>query len=383
MTGWAGVGPVAPRPLDDLAPLLDWLRTGRQVAGRTDFPAGTAMPDGRLDLCKQALGPDGVRAIVSALPPRGPVRHLLLGTDGLGDAGAADATRGAIGAGVETVYLGCNGIGAAGVRDLADRLIASPGVVRGLWLKRNPLGGDGGRAAGRLLARGSGLATLDLVQTGLDAAASAALAEGVEAVAARGDRVGRLYLGGNVLDAAQVARVVRTGAVDELYVSAAGLGDAGARVLARALRAAPPGLTHLSVASNGIGPEPLMELVAAAAAAGVTLLDLSRVRAAGALGAPDNRLDEPATAAIAAVLSGTRHRLAHLILRDTGITGRGALALVAGARRAISPTRYALGPGVASRAKRELAELSESVPPLSPHPDVAAIASVHRTRKPA
>ncbi|MEV0999422.1 ribonuclease inhibitor [Nonomuraea sp. NPDC050202] len=382
MTEWAGIGPVAPRPMDDLAPLLEWLRTGRQVGERTDFPAGTAMPDGRLDLCKQALGPDGVRAVVSALRPHGPVRHLLLGTDGLGDAGAADATEGAIGAGVETVYLGCNGIGAAGACRIADQLIASPGVVRGLWLKRNPLGGEGGRVAGRLMARGSGLATLDLVQTGLDAAATAALAEGVESVAARGDRIGRLYLGGNPLGAVQVARIVRTGAVDELYVSAAGLGDAGARLLARALRAAPPGLTHLSLASNGIGPEPLVELVAAAAAAGVTLLDLGRVRAAGALGATGNRLDEPATAAIADILSSAPHRLAHLILRDTGVTSRGALALVAGARRAASPTRYALGPGIASRAKHELAELAKAVPPLSPHPDVAAIASVHRTRRP-
>ncbi|MCP2360166.1 hypothetical protein HD597_007186 [Nonomuraea thailandensis] len=380
MTEWAGIGPVVPRPVDELAPLLAWLRTGRQVGERTDFPSGTAMPDGRLDLCKQALGPDGARAVVSALRPHGPVRHLLLGTDGLGDAGAADATEGAIGAGVETVYLGCNGIGAAGACRIADQLIASPGVVRGLWLKRNPLGGEGGRVAGRLMSQGTGLATLDLVQTGLDAAA--ALADGVESAAARGDRIGRLYLGGNPLGAEQAARIVRTGAVDELYVSAAGLGDAGARLLARALRAAPPGLTHLSLAGNGIGPQPLVELVAAAVAAGVTLLDLGRVRAAGALGAPGNRLDEPATSAIANLLSSTPHRLAHLILRDTGVTSRGALALVAGARRAVSPTRYALGPGIASRAKRELAELAKAVPPLSSHPDVAAIASVHRTRRP-
>ncbi|MEV0143509.1 MULTISPECIES: hypothetical protein [unclassified Nonomuraea] len=33
-----------------------------------------------------------------------------------------------------TLYLGCNLITSAGARRIAERLVASPGVVRGLWL---------------------------------------------------------------------------------------------------------------------------------------------------------------------------------------------------------------------------------------------------------
>ncbi len=47
---------------------------------------------------------------------------------------------------VETLYLGCNGITAGGACRIADQLRASPQVVTGVWLKRNPLGsGEGGR----------------------------------------------------------------------------------------------------------------------------------------------------------------------------------------------------------------------------------------------
>ncbi len=47
---FAGVPGVVPRPVAELAPLLDWLRAGRPAGERLDFAAGTALPDGRLDL---------------------------------------------------------------------------------------------------------------------------------------------------------------------------------------------------------------------------------------------------------------------------------------------------------------------------------------------
>jgi hypothetical protein len=51
--------------------------------------------------------------VAGALRP-GVVRHLLMGTDGLGDDGAAGVAQEAVGRGVETLYLGCNGITAGG-----------------------------------------------------------------------------------------------------------------------------------------------------------------------------------------------------------------------------------------------------------------------------
>ncbi|MFI6458116.1 hypothetical protein ACIBF6_42030 [Streptosporangium amethystogenes] len=75
------------------------------------------------------------------------------------------------------------------------------------------------------------------------------------------------------------------------------------------------------------------------------------------------------------------HRPAHLDLGYTGIGSRGALHLLDGALRAQSPTRFTLSGGIASRVKRELGRLAVVVPQLRPHPEVAAVQSVHRTAR--
>ncbi|WP_406443491.1 ribonuclease inhibitor [Streptomyces sp. NBC_00631] len=382
---FAGVPHVVPRPAAELAPLLDWLRAGRPAGERLDFTAGTALPDGRLDLCKQGVGATGAALIAEALG-EGPtaVRHLLLGTDALGDDGA-EAVAGS-GAGVETLYLGCNGITAGGACRIADQLRASPQVVTGVWLKRNPLGGAGGRAAAELVAAARSLRTLDLVQTGLDPAGAAALADALLAAAGNGRRIERLFAGGNPLGAAgarALAAVVAGGGLGELYVSAARLGDAGALELAHALDRAPYGrLTRLSVASNGIGPSAAARLVTAAAAAGVTLLDLGRVRAAAVLAAGDNQVDLAAADTIGRALSGSGHRLAHLVLTHTGMRSREAHRLLDHAAHATTATRYRLGAGIAASVKRRLADLGAHIPAPTVPADVAAVRSVHRTAPP-
>nr|WP_232328544.1 ribonuclease inhibitor [Kibdelosporangium sp. MJ126-NF4]CEL23397.1 hypothetical protein [Kibdelosporangium sp. MJ126-NF4]CTQ96867.1 hypothetical protein [Kibdelosporangium sp. MJ126-NF4] len=352
-----------------LEPLLAWLRTGQQAAQRMDFPVGTALPDGRLDLCKSDLGPIGAQSVVDALPSGGPVRHLLLGTDGLGDAGAVAATDGALKAGASTVYLGCNGIGAGGACSVAERIAASPGIVRGLWLKRNPLGAAGIRAIAELIATGNGPATVDLVQTGMTSSVLDSLVDALAATRV----VQRLFLSGNDLSASDaLARLVAECGLEELYLSACGLGDRGALAVAAGLV---PGLRRLSVASNGIGPAAATELVRAATIAGVQVLDLGRVKAAGVLGAADNHVDAHG---IADALSVVDHQLWHVDLRHTGMTSRGALALLSGARKASTASRFVLGSGIARRVKRELGQIAEGLPEVLPHPDVAAIRSVHR-----
>lgn len=381
---FAGVPPVVPRPVTELAPLLAWLRDGRPAGERLDFTAGTALPDGRLDLCKQNLGPRGAALVAEALSERtegpAPVRHLLLGTDALGDEGAGAVARSAD---VETLYLGCNGITAGGACRIADNLRASPHVVTGVWLKRNPLGSGGGRAAAELIDVAQRLRTLDLVQTGLDATGVTVLADALSAAARDGRRIERLFVGGNPLGAdgaVPLAALVAAGAIGELYVSAAGLGDLGALRLAAALSRAPYGsLSRLSVASNGIGPTAAARLVTAAAEAGVTLLDLGRVRAAAVLGAADNRVDAGAAAAIADALAGAEHRLTHLVLTHTGMRSREAHRLLDTASRARTATRFVLGRSVATSVKRRLDAFSAHLPVPTVPADVAAVRSVHRT----
>ena len=416
---WAGIGPVAPRPGEDLAPLIAWLRTGKPAETRLDFPAGTALPDGRLDLCKQAVGPAGAARVAAALPgtvhsgatqsgtaqsgathsgtaqsAQIAVRHLLLGTDGLGDGGAAAVAAAADEKGIDTLYLGCNGITAGGVCRMADNLresahasrVAGLGSgVKAVWLKRNPLGPEGGEAAAALVESAPGLRTLDLVQTGLTAAALTALAEALIAAHGTGREFERLYVGGNPLGepgARALAGLIAAGAVGELYISAAGLGDAGARVLADALAAAPPDKLHrLSVASNGIGPAASARLAASAARAGVAVLDFGRVRAARVLGAEDNRVDTGAADAIGSALAAAPHRMTHLILSDTGMRSPEAISLLRHleAPRSSPPIRVVIGKGVATTVRRRFSALARGVPQSAIPPDVAAVQSVHRT----
>lgn len=216
----------------------------------------------------------------------------------------------------------------------------------------------------------------------LDAPAVAVVADALLGAAEDGKRVERVFLGGNALGpagAAPLAELITQGAVRELYVSAAGLGGGGALRMAQALERAPwGGLERLAVASNGIGPRAAARLVAAAVSAGVELLDLGRVRAAGTLGAADNHLDDAAATAVAESLAAVEHRLAHLVLSHTGLRSREAHRLLDTAAHARTPTRFVLGQGIAASVKRRLAAFSAHIAPPTVPADVAAVRSVHR-----
>jgi len=151
----------------DFEPLLARLATGGNVAESEIFPRGTVQPDGRLDLCKQGIGPVETGRIVAAAAGSPLVRHLLLGTNGLGAEGAR-AVAGALqpGHGVETLYLGCNRIDPEGVDALAGRL-ADDTTVRALWLKRNPVGDEGVARLAAALSGNTTIRTLDLVNVGM------------------------------------------------------------------------------------------------------------------------------------------------------------------------------------------------------------------------
>ncbi|MFF1708477.1 hypothetical protein [Streptomyces sp. NPDC058268] len=112
--------------------------------------------------------------------------------------------------------------------------------------------------------------------------------------------------------------------------------------------------------------------------AGVELLDLGRVRAAGTLGAADNHVDDAAATAIAESLAAVEHRLAHLVLSHTGLRSREAHRLLDTAARALTPTRFVLGQGIAATIKRRLAAFAAEIDGPAVPADVAAVRSVHR-----
>ncbi|OIJ99263.1 gala protein [Streptomyces sp. MUSC 14] len=360
-------------PLSDpaaLEPLLARLRSARPVDADESFPVGTVRADGRVDLCKQGLGAGGAARLMPRVAASPHAAHVLLGTNAIGNEGArtvADAL--ADGHGLHTLYLGCNRIGPEGVTALADAL-ATDGTVRALWLKRNPVGDDGARTLAAMLRRNTTLRTLDLVNTGLTKDGLRALCD---ALSSRPRPVERLFLGGNGLTAEAaplLAALIRHAGVRELYLPANHLGDEGAALLAAA--ADPARTVRLGLGGNGIGPAGARAL--ADSLGGIEALDLGRPPSERSLGAPANTTGDDGAHALAAALPGSPLR--RLELRHTGLTGRGAKALLA-AVPGNSPLEYVgLGPGLPRKVKRSFTRCLR--PAGRTHPDLHAIGSVYR-----
>jgi Ran GTPase-activating protein (RanGAP) involved in mRNA processing and transport len=354
----------------DLAPLLARLADPAPVTGALRFPRGTLQPDGRLDLCKQALDSRDVRRVIDAAVTSAHARHLLLGTNSLGAAGVA-ALAEALGDGhqVRTLYLGCNHVDAAAVAPLARRL-ADDRTVKALWLKRNPIGDAGVRTVAAALAANATVRTLDLTNTGMTAAGLRVL---VDALVGRPVPAERLYLGGNNLGpeaAPLLARLLRDAGVAELYLNAGRLGDEGASTIADAL---PTGTrVVLGLGGNGIGPAGVRALATRLGL--MSTLDLARPPSALTLRAVPNEVGDEGAAALAATLPGSGLR--RLDLRHTGVTGRGARLLVAALESTSDLELLGLGSGVPRRLKRQAADAMR--PPTPPAEDIRAIASVYR-----
>ncbi|WP_077801165.1 gala protein [Streptomyces sp. JHA26] len=354
-----------------LDPLLARLRSARAIEADETFPVGTLRADGRVDLCKQGLGAAGAARLVPVAAASPPARHILLGTNAIGDEGASTVAR-ALGDdhGLRTLYLGCNRIGPEGVAALADALSADA-TVRALWLKRNPVGDDGALALAAMLRRNTTVRTLDLVNTGLTTTGLRAL---LDALTGRPRPVERLFLGGNGLtaDAAGLlAALIRDAGVRELYLPANHLGDEGAAVLAAAA-ADSERPVRLGLGGNGIGPAGARAL--ADALDGIEALDLGRPPSERSLGAPANATGDDGARALAAALCGSPLR--RLELRHTGLTGRGAKSLLAAVPDG-SPLEYVgLGPGLPRKVKRSLTRRLR--PAAGAHPDLSAIGSVYR-----
>ena len=296
-----------PAPASELAPLIEALslKTPPPEEGLA-FPRGTLMPDGRLDLCKQVVGPEGIRPLLAAMEGNPHVQRLLLGNNIVGNAGAA-AIAEHIRAGrsrVDVWYIAGNNIDAEGIVPVCDALRTNP--ARGLWLKRNPLGPAGAAAVADLLRRDTSLETLDLVNTGI-------LDEGLAHVAAalrENGRLRHLYVGTNGITGDGVAPLAdylgEENRLESLFISANRLGDAGAIRLAEAL-GRDRSLARLGLASNRIGPDGAEALADAVAShPRLRFLDLGWIRATAAVGELGNRIGNRGARAIAAMLRVNR-----------------------------------------------------------------------------
>ena len=282
--------PVRTSPIPDLAeftPLLERLTSGAPLLADETFPRGTLRRDGRLDLCKQDAGVPGCRAVTQALRNSSVVQSLLLGTNGIGDEGTAQVADLLRVRPLRTVYLGCNLIGPAGARALAEAVGAQP-LVRALWLKRNPIGVEGARTLATLLRESSSLRTLDVVNTGIG---DEGAREILHALTLNNTSLQYLYLSGNGLTPDILPMVAalleRHPALRGLYLSVNAFGN-GLGPLTAALSHNRT-LQTLGLASSNLGDTALGDLLSAAGTSRLQCLDVGDAPSARALGVQGNR----------------------------------------------------------------------------------------------
>ena len=166
-------------PLEELEPFFTHLATNgimyspQNSTEHQEFIRGAVYPDGRMDLCKQVVGPTWIGALMTALKTNTQVEHFLLGNNitnieggrAIGEFLATPRPNK-----IKTWYLAGSEFSSKALEHIiAGFLAAGDNDVSGLWLKRNPLYAEGMRHIRKLLESNESLnlKVLDLHNTAI------------------------------------------------------------------------------------------------------------------------------------------------------------------------------------------------------------------------
>jgi len=131
-----------------------------------EFTRGAVYPDGRMDLCKQVVGPTWIGALMNALKSNTKVEHFLLGNNitnleggrAIGEFLATPHPNK-----IKTWYLAGSDFSSKALEYIVAGFLASnDNDISALWLKRNPLYAEGMHHIRKLLESNKSLKVLDL-----------------------------------------------------------------------------------------------------------------------------------------------------------------------------------------------------------------------------
>eukprot|EP01060_Flectonema_neradi_P035544 TRINITY_DN6575_c1_g1_i1.p1 TRINITY_DN6575_c1_g1~~TRINITY_DN6575_c1_g1_i1.p1 ORF type:complete len:1200 (+),score=193.21 TRINITY_DN6575_c1_g1_i1:51-3650(+) len=327
-----------PEPVDiatssQMQPVLDYIKNSEKMKKTNDFIAftkGTMCGDGRLDLCKQVIGPKGIDPLLDSLrnDTDQKVRHLLLGNNIAGDElgpGVADMVT-KKSSHISTWYIAGNHLTDVGIKPVCLAL-ETDDYVNQLWLKRNPLKPSSAHHLSKMLTLNQHLKVLDLTCTGLLDEGTITLMGGLST----NKTLEVLYLNGNGITCKSIPSICdmlkKDTALTSLGLGCNRIGDEGAKMIFAVNELK---LDMLDLSSAGIGPKGAT-YIAEFLKVNKTLrkLDLGFLLMTVAIGELCNRIGNSGAEAIAESLK-SNNTLQSLSLRHNGIaeTGQNALRSV-------------------------------------------------------
>lgn len=162
--------PVEVAPIDELQPFFDHLSNNTEVTvPQLEFKRGVQYDDGRMDLCKQVVGPPHIGKLMNSLKNNTQITHFLLGNNIIGQNGAEaihEFLTHEHKPQIKTWYIAGNEINSDGAKLIANAL-KNDEYCEALWLKRNPIKSEGAKYIGEMLETNRKIKILDLHNTGI------------------------------------------------------------------------------------------------------------------------------------------------------------------------------------------------------------------------
>lgn len=167
--------PVEISPLEELKPFLDYLNSNKEIEPNFSenkfsgencmkFIRGSIYQDGRMDLCKQVVGPNWINHLMDSLKNNDKIEHFLLGNNIINIEGALAIKNFLLSnhkSKIQTWYLAGNCIDKQGIKYICEGLTNDINM-KYLWLKRNPIHSDGCLYISELLKSNQYIKILDL-----------------------------------------------------------------------------------------------------------------------------------------------------------------------------------------------------------------------------
>jgi len=153
-------------PLNELADFFHHLQIDGDITKypHTEFKRGAVYPDGRMDLCKQVVGPTWIGNLMESLKTNTHIEHFLLGNNITGEEGGSairDFLLDPHLCHIKTWYIAGSEFNSNAIGHIVDGLIEDSDT-EALWLKRNPIYAEGMIHIRRLLENHTKIHILDL-----------------------------------------------------------------------------------------------------------------------------------------------------------------------------------------------------------------------------